>query len=355
MNKDFKVKSGLVTGGAAAVNGALTVSSTSGTTFGGSAVYTGYASAIVVNYPGNQTTYGITLIPASVTSATNAFAFLSSASTPAVPVQVAAIQHLSGNAGMNLQGTWTYGNNAILTAASTYAGTLTSSQVTTALGFTPGLGGGSVTSVGGTGTVSGLTLTGTVTTSGSLSLGGALTLTSAQVTTALTFTPYNATNPSGYTANAGTVTSVSVATANGASGSVATSTTTPVVTLAFVTQVYGDATTNVATTAFVDQFRDVAANPQAGAYQLVLSDRGKCIDANGNVTIPANGTVAFPVGAVIGFTNVSATAITIAITTDTLHLAGTATVGTRTLASWGMATARKVSSTVWVITGAGVT
>jgi hypothetical protein len=48
---------------------------------------------------------------------------------------------------------------------------------------------GTVTSVSGTGTVSGLTLTGTVTTTGSLTLGGTLTLTSLNVTTALGFTP----------------------------------------------------------------------------------------------------------------------------------------------------------------------
>lgn len=48
---------------------------------------------------------------------------------------------------------------------------------------------GTVTSVSGTGTVSGLTLTGTVTTTGSLTLGGTLSLTSLNVTTALGFTP----------------------------------------------------------------------------------------------------------------------------------------------------------------------
>ena len=58
--------------------------------------------------------------------------------------------------------------------------------------------GGTVTSVGGTGTVSGLTLSGTVTTTGNLTLGGTLSLTSLNVTTALGFTPYNATNPAGY-------------------------------------------------------------------------------------------------------------------------------------------------------------
>lgn len=84
---------------------------------------------------------------------------------------------------------------------------LLSSDVTNALGFTPYNSSnpsgytsntGTVTSVSGTGTVSGLTLTGTVTTSGSLTLGGTLTLTSLNVTNALTFTPYDALNPANY-------------------------------------------------------------------------------------------------------------------------------------------------------------
>jgi hypothetical protein len=44
--------------------------------------------------------------------------------------------------------------------------------------------------------------------SGLVSGSSQITLTSLQVTTALTYTPYNATNPSGYTTNTGTVTSV---------------------------------------------------------------------------------------------------------------------------------------------------
>lgn len=53
---------------------------------------------------------------------------------------------------------------------------------------------GTVTSVGGTGTVSGLSLSGTVTTSGNLTLGGTLSLTSGNVTTALGYTPENSAN-----------------------------------------------------------------------------------------------------------------------------------------------------------------
>lgn len=84
---------------------------------------------------------------------------------------------------------------------------ITSQMITSALGYTPYDSSnpnnytsnvGTVISVSGTGTVSGITLTGTVTSSGSLVLGGTLTLTSSQVTTALGFTPYNATNPNNY-------------------------------------------------------------------------------------------------------------------------------------------------------------
>lgn len=63
----------------------------------------------------------------------------------------------------------------------------------------PIIGVGTVTSVSGVGSVSGLTLTGTVTSSGDLTLGGTLALTNTDVTTGLGYTPYNVTNPNGYT------------------------------------------------------------------------------------------------------------------------------------------------------------
>ena len=47
----------------------------------------------------------------------------------------------------------------------------------------------------------------------------------------LGFTPYSSTNPAGYTTNTGTVTSASVVNTNGFSGSVATATTTPAITI----------------------------------------------------------------------------------------------------------------------------
>jgi hypothetical protein len=72
-------------------------------------------------------------------------------------------------------------------------------------------------------------------------------------------------------------------------------------------------------------------------------------------TIPANGSVAYPIGTVLTIVNIYAGNLSIAITTDTLTLAGSTTTGTRTLAQNGIATALKVSSTSWVISGSGLT
>jgi len=98
---------------------------------------------------------------------------------------------------------------------------------------------------------------------------------------------------------------------------------------------------------------------QSAAYTLVLTDAGKTIlhpDSDNNArtfTIPANGSVAYPVGTVITFVNMKNT-LTIAITTDTMYLAGPGTTGSRTLAEYGVATAVKLTSTTWLISGNGI-
>jgi hypothetical protein len=104
-------------------------------------------------------------------------------------------------------------------------------------------------------------------------------------------------------------------------------------------------------------YRNIPQNAQSGNYTLIITDAGKHIYETGSsttVTIPANASVAFPVGTVVTFINGAATAISIAITTDTMVLAGTSSTGTRTLALAGMATILKYSSTAWLISGSGL-
>ena len=99
-------------------------------------------------------------------------------------------------------------------------------------------------------------------------------------------------------------------------------------------------------------FRGLPAVSPAGAYTLVLDDQGRIILlATGGLTIPANGTVAFPIGTTIAVYNNSGSTQTVAITTDTLRLAGGASTGTRTLAIRGLATLVKVAATEWIISG----
>jgi hypothetical protein len=107
-------------------------------------------------------------------------------------------------------------------------------------------------------------------------------------------------------------------------------------------------------------FRNIPQNAQTGSYTLVLADSGKHIyHASGagaaTYTIPANGSVAYPIGTAVTFINLSSTSISIAITTDTMYLAKDGTTGTRTLAQYGSATAIKVDTTIWMISGSALT
>ena len=108
-------------------------------------------------------------------------------------------------------------------------------------------------------------------------------------------------------------------------------------------------------------FRIAPQNSQSADYTLIASDSGKHIlhpssDANARTfTIPANVSVAYPIGTAITFVNETSQAVTIAITSDTMYLAGTGTTGSRTLAQYGVATALKTGSTTWYISGTGLT
>lgn len=108
-------------------------------------------------------------------------------------------------------------------------------------------------------------------------------------------------------------------------------------------------------------FRNIPQNSQSAAYTTVAADSGKHLyhpstDANARTfTIAANASVAYPIGTAITFINETSQVVTIAINSDTLVLAGTGSTGSRSLAQYGVATAIKVGSTRWIISGTGLT
>lgn len=112
----------------------------------------------------------------------------------------------------------------------------------------------------------------------------------------------------------------------------------------------------------VPLYSQIPQNSQSVAYTLVLADAQKHIlhpsaDTTARTfTIPANGSVAYPIGTTLTFINQNAAGVlTIAITTDTMRLAGAGTTGSRTLAANGIATAVKVTATEWIVNGTGLT
>jgi hypothetical protein len=94
-----------------------------------------------------------------------------------------------------------------------------------------------------------------------------------------------------------------------------------------------------------------------GSYTVVAADAGKHIYASATrtVTIDSNANLALPIGTTLTFIAGVGATMTIAITTDTMYLAGAGTTGSRTLAPFGMATAVKITSTSWMISGNGLT
>jgi hypothetical protein len=205
----------------------------------------------------------------------------------------------------------------------------------------------------------------------------------------------------------GTVTSVSVVSANGFAGTVATATSTPAITVStsitgvlkgnataisaavagtdyvtptgtetltnktltsptLTTPVLGTPSSGILSSCTVDGtdkvgFLNIPQNSQSAAYTLVLADAGKHIfhpsgDANARTyTIPANSSVAYTIGTAITFINMTSQVVTIAITTDTMYLSSAGTTGSRSLAQYGSATAIKMTSTTWLISGSGLT
>lgn len=157
---------------------------------------------------------------------------------------------------------------------------------------------------------------------------------------------YPSSNPSGYTSNTGTVTSVS------GTGSVNGLTLTGTVTSSGNITL-GGAISSVAGGATIDGvtigYRSIPRSTTSGT--AAVGDVGKCIAVSAGITIP-NST--FAAGDVISIYNDSASSITITAGVTTLRQAGTTNTGNRTLAARGMATVWFNSSTEAVISGAGL-
>ena len=108
-------------------------------------------------------------------------------------------------------------------------------------------------------------------------------------------------------------------------------------------------------------FRNIPVNSQSTGYTTVLADSGKVIfhpsgDANARTfKIDSNANVAYPLGTAITFINMTSQVVTIAIETDTMYLSSAGTTGSRSLAQYGSATAIKMTSTTWLISGSGLT
>ena len=259
-----------------------------------------------------------------------------------------------------------------LTKASLTAGsgvTITPGAGSIQIAFT-GPGSGSVTSVDVSGGTTGLTTSGgPVTSAGTVTLAGTLSAanggTGVANNSAMTVTGVG---NFAYTRTLTAATNVTFPTTGTLATLAGTETltnktlTSPTLTTpALGTPASGNLTSCTADGTNEVGFKNIPQNSQSAAYTLVLADAGKHIfhpsgDANARTfTIPANSSVAYPIGTAITFINMTSQVVTIAITTDTMYLSSAGTTGSRSLAQYGSATAIKITSTNWLISGSGLT
>jgi hypothetical protein len=188
----------------------------------------------------------------------------------------------------------------------------------------------------------------------------------------------------GAAGGSGTVTTVSVVSANGLAGSVANASTTPAITLSTsITGVLkGNGTAISAATAGTDYVAPGGAlgtpssgtlssctvdgtngvgyinAPQSTNTTVAASDAGKHIYFTGGstatLTVNTNATTPLATGTVILVVNNNSGNLTISGAGVTFQLANGST-GNRTVATKGMATMLKVATDTWYVSGAGVT
>lgn len=240
--------------------------------------------------------------------------------------------------GITLAGGTTFAGTIAIANASTSAHTISISNAAGAANKTINIG---TASTGGTtaialgsssGATSTISLNGAVTASSTVTTGGALNLNYASPTIA-------SNNASAASIFTGTVTGITLGSSS------IKSTLFP-----------ADGTTSTAASG-----AGYMGMPQVTtgiSRSFAATDAGKhvYVTSTGTTqTIPANTSVAFPIGTTIVVVNGSGVSTTIAITTDTLRLANSASTGSRTLASNGMCTLLKITSTQWIASGNGLT
>jgi hypothetical protein len=221
--------------------------------------------------------------------------------------------------------------------------------------FNPNIASGYLALTGGT-------MTGAITFAAGQSFTGTLPLTGGTMTGAITFAAGQfGTNVNTFLTTPSSLNLKNAVTDETGSGALVFATSPTLVTPALGTPSSGTLSSCTVDGTDAVGFRNIPINSQSAAYTAVLADSGKCIlhpstDANARTfTIPANGSVAYSIGTAISFVNMTSQVVSIAITTDTMYLAGTGTTGTRSLAQYGTATVLKMTSTTWIISGAGLT
>jgi hypothetical protein len=238
------------------------------------------------------------------------------------------------------------------------SGNVLTSNGTTWTSAAPTSGGGSVTSVNASGGTTGMSFSGgPITTSGTLTLSG--TLAPANGGTGITGLGSNVATWLGNPSSANLAAAV---TDESGSGLLVFNNGPTLIAPVLGTPASGNVENCTADGTNPVGFKNIPQNSRSANYTCTITDAGKHIfhpsadTTNRTFTIPSNASVAYPIGTAITFINENGTGgvITIAINSDTLRLAGSTSTGSRTLARNGVATAIKVTNTVWYISGSGI-